>query len=180
MKRNSGARAYASQRGAALLVALIILVMVSVMGISALRSSMFSGKVATGIQADAMTFEAAETALGVTYRHLSTMTDQALYTALDGGAVEFCVENANPDATGACGANTFMDDRQLLRARSVSYHAGYSPIDGSQVSLTGTGSVFVDYQVNMLAESDMPSLSLENYHLQEALKRGIMPASDIK
>lgn len=180
MKRNSGARAYASQRGAALLVALIILVMVSVMGISALRSSMFSGKVATGIQADAMTFEAAETALGVTYRHLSTMTDQALYTALDGGAVEFCVENTNPDATGACGANTFMDDRQLLRARSVSYHAGYSPIDGSQVSLTGTGSVFVDYQVNMLAESDMPSLSLENYHLQEALKRGIMPASDIK
>src|SRR5690606_36675497 len=97
IKRTSYSGAPASQRGAALLVALIILVMVSLMGISALRSSVFSGKVATGIQADAMTFEAAETALGVTYRSLSAMTDQALSTALNGGAVEFSVNNADPD-----------------------------------------------------------------------------------
>lgn len=180
MKGSFRANGHGSQRGAALLVSLIILVMVSMMGISALRSSIFSGKVATGIQADAMTFEAAETALGVTYRNLSAMTDQALYAALDGGAVEYCVERSNPDSAGACGTNSFMDERQLLQARSISHHAGYSPIDGSQVSITGTGSVFVDYRVNMLAESAMPSLSLENHHLQEALKRGIMPASDIK
>lgn len=180
MTGSSYTNARHAQRGAALLVALVILVMVSLMGISALRSSMFSGKVATGIQADAMTFEAAETALGVTYRNLSSMTDQALYTALNGGAVEYCVERTNPDSAGACGANSFLDERQLLQARSISHHAGYSPIDGSQISITGTGSVFVDYQVNMLAEGEMPTLNLENYHLQEALKRGIMPASDIK
>jgi hypothetical protein len=32
----------------------------------------------------------------------------------------------------------------------------------------------------MLAESEMPTLNLENYHLQEALKIGILPASEIR
>ncbi len=127
-----------------------------------------------------MTFEAAETALGVTYRTLSTMTDQALFTKLDAGAVEYCVKNNEPNASGACGADTFMDERKLLQARSVSYLGGFSPIDGAQVSITGAGSVFVDYQVNMLAESEMPTLNMQNYHLQESLKRGIKPGSDIK
>jgi len=169
-----------SQRGAALLVSLIILVMVSLMGISALRSSIFSGRVATGIQADAMTFEAAETALGVTYGALSSLDSQTLYTALATGPVEYCVTKSAPDASGACGANTFFDERGLLQARSVSYLGGFAPIDGAQVSMTGTAGVFVDYQINMLGESEMPTFKLENYHLQEALKRGIMPGSDIQ
>lgn len=168
-----------SQRGAALIVALIILVMVSLMGISALRSSMYSGKVATGVQADAMTFEAAETALGVTYRTLAGMSDENLYSALSGDAIEYCVTESAVDASGACGSGTVFDDRGLLQARSYSFLGGYAPIDGAQVSLTGAGSVFVDYQINMLGESEMISLKLENYHLQEALKRGILPASDI-
>lgn len=169
-----------SQRGAALLVALIILVLVSLMGISALRSSVFSGRVATGVQADAMTFEAAETALGVTYRGLSSMDNETLYTSFASGAVEYCVDKSNPDdSEGACGSG-FMDERELLQAGSISYLGGYSPIDGSQVSMSGASSVFVDYQINMLAESRMPRLELENYHLQEALKRGILPASDIE
>lgn len=173
-------RTHGSQRGAALLVALLILVMVSLMGISALRSSVFSGKVATGIQADAMTFEAAETALGVTYRTLSAMNDETLYTKLDAGAVEYCVKSSETNAAGDCDANTFMDERKLLQARSVSYLGGFSPIDGAQVSTTGANSIFVDYQVNMLAESEMAQMNLQNYHLQEALKRGIKPGSDIK
>lgn len=168
-----------SQRGAALIVALVILVMVSLMGMSALRSSMYSGRVATGVQAEAMTFEAAETALNVAYRTLAEMTDQNLYTALESGAIEYCVTKSAVNASGACGAGTVFDDRGLLQAQSYSYLDGYSPIDGAQVSLTGTGSVFVDYQINMLGESEMIPLKLENYHLQEALKRGILPASNI-
>jgi len=48
-----------NQRGAALIVALLILVVVSVLGVSAMKTSMFAAKVATGTQADAMVFEAA-------------------------------------------------------------------------------------------------------------------------
>lgn len=169
------------QRGAALLVALIVLLMVSLMGISALRSSMFSGKVATSVQADAMTFEAAETALGVTFRNLNAMDNEELYTGLADGVLEYCIQHSNPEATGACGGSAFMDDRGLLRAQSTSFLAGYSMRDGFAVSQTGgASSIFVDYQIHMLAESEMPTLNLENYHLQEALKIGILPASEIR
>ena len=168
-----------TQRGAALLVSLIILVMVSLMGISALRSSIFSGKVATSVQADAMTFEAAETALGVTFRSLSDLTGEQLYTGLAGGVMERCIQHSNPDATGACAGNAFMDERGLLKAQSTSFLAGYAMRDGFAVGQTGTSNIFVDYQINMLAESEMPTLNLENFHLQEALKFGILPASEI-
>jgi len=115
----------------------------------------------------------------VAYRTLAEMTDQNLYTALESGAIEYCVTKSAVNASGACGAGAVFDDRGLLQAQSYSYLDGYSPIDGAQVSLTGTGSVFVDYQINMLGESEMIPLKLENYHLQEALKRGILPASNI-
>lgn len=167
------------QRGAALLVALIILLLVSMMGISSLRSSLFSGRVATSVQADAMTFEAAETALGVTFRSLYDMTNEELYTGLTDGVIEYCIQSNNPRASGACSSSNFMDERQLLRAESTSYLAGYTMRDGFAVGQSGSNSIFVDYQINMLAESEMPTLNLENFHLQEALKFGILPASEI-
>src|SRR5690606_21679302 len=115
-----------NQQGAALLVSLIILVLVSLMGISALRSSVFSGKVATGVQADAMTFEVAEAALGVSIRSMDSMSNQELYAGLADGVVVYCVQNDNPVASGACGSTTFMDERELLRAQSTSFLGGYA------------------------------------------------------
>lgn len=179
MKTNP--RFHQKQQGAALLVALIILVMVSLMGISALRSSMFSGKVATSVQADAMTFEAAETALGITFRNLDAMGDQELYTSLADGVVEYCIQHSNPESTGACSGSSFLDERGLVRAQSTSFHAGYAMRDGFAVGQSGgSSSIFVDYRIHMLAESEMPTLNLENFHLQEAMKIGILPASDIR
>lgn len=168
-----------TQQGAALLISLIILLLVSMMGISALRSSIFSGKVATSVQADAMTFEAAETALGVTFRNLDDLSNEQLYTGLAGGVMEHCILYSDPNSAGACAGSGFMDERELLRAQSTSFIAGYAMRDGFAVGQSGSGSIFVDYQVNMLAESEMPTLNLENFHLQEALKFGILPASDI-
>src|SRR5690606_6914493 len=152
----------------------------SLMGISALRSSVFSGKVATSVQADAMAQSSSASELGVTFRSLDSMTNQELYTGLANGAVEFCIRHNNPAATGACGNGNFMDERQLLRAQSTSFLAGYTMRDGFAVGQTGTSNIFVDYKINMLAESEMPTLTLENYHLQEALKFGILPTSVIE
>ncbi|POB05181.1 PilX N-terminal domain-containing pilus assembly protein [Halopseudomonas oceani] len=167
-----------AQQGIALVVALVVLLMVSVLGLSAMRASVFSAKVATGVQSDVMTFEAAETAIVSTYEELSGLSNEQLYAAVDGQASQFCItENGAVD--GACGSTNFMDVRGLLQAESLSYLDGFSPISGSQVSSSGGAGVFVDYRINILGESEMPNYSIENHHLQETLKRGIKPGAEI-
>ncbi|MZR61360.1 PilX N-terminal domain-containing pilus assembly protein [Alcanivorax sp. DP30] len=169
------------QQGAALMVALMILVVVSLLGLSAMKSSVFSAKVATGTQADAMTFEAAETALIEAYEELSDLSGEDLYAQLSGSnSLQRCVSKSNTSKEGVCGNNDYLDSRGLLRAASTSRLDGYEPIEGSQISTTGGGAVFVDYKIAMLGESEMKSFNLDNHHLQEALKRGIKPGSEIE
>lgn len=156
-----------TQQGAVLLVSLIILVMVSVLGLSAMRSSIFSNKVSTGIQADTMTFEAAETALGLTFRTLSEMTEAELTSAVvDGRTVEYCI--TEDGATGASCDNQFMDSRSLLQAQSFATHPANNcrPVSGFDVEQ------FTDLVINLLGESQMPSYNIQNHHLQEGLKLG--------
>ncbi|WP_341707534.1 PilX N-terminal domain-containing pilus assembly protein [Halopseudomonas sp.] len=166
------------QRGVALVVALLVLLMVSVLGLSAMRSSVFSAKVATGVQSDVMTFEAAETVIVSTYGALTALSNEQLYNAVDGQAARYCMKSAGA-AQGACGSTDFMDVRGLLQAESYSYLDGFSPISGSQVSSSGGAGVFVDYRINILGESEMDNYGIENHHLQETLKRGIKPGAEI-
>lgn len=173
------AKAYApSQRGAVLLVSLIILLMVSVLGISAMRASIFANKVATGVQADAMTFEAAETAIAVAYG--SMLADNALQTVFSPGYnTTICITDSGA-STGNCGAGAFFDERDLLTAEAFSYFGGYKAVSGTQISTSGGSNLFVDYKINILGQSTMPSYNIENHHQQEALKRGIKPGSEIE
>ncbi|MEL0168733.1 MAG: PilX N-terminal domain-containing pilus assembly protein [Pseudomonadaceae bacterium] len=167
-----------AQRGIALVVALLVLLMVSVLGLSAMRSSVFSSKVATGVQSDVMTFEAAETVVVGTYDALTVLSNEQLYNAVDGQAARYCMKSTGA-AQGSCGAGDFMDVRGLLQAESYSYLDGFSPISGSQVSSSGGAGVFVDYRINILGESEMATYGIENHHLQETLKRGIKPGAEI-
>ena len=77
---NTNIMTWRRQQGAALVVALLILVVVSLLGVSAMKSSVFSAKVATGTQADAMTFEAAETSLTGAYKEPVSYTHLTLPT----------------------------------------------------------------------------------------------------
>lgn len=167
------------QQGAALVIALLVLLMVSVLGLSAMRSSVFSAKVATGVQSDVMTFEAAETAIVSAYQQLVALSNEQLYAALDGQAAEYCMK-ANGVAQGTCASSDRMDVRGLLQAESYSYLDGFSAIPNSQVSTTGGAGVFVDYRINILGDSEMVSYNIENHHLQETLKRGIKPGAEIE
>lgn len=166
------------QKGAALIVALIVMALVSVMGLSALRSSMLSGRVATGVQADAMTFEAAETALAMTYASIDAMPEDEQFSNLTNG-LELCVTQNGSVSEGNCGGNATMDQRELLRAGSTSFFNGYRPRDGFGIGQTGAGTVFVEYTVVTLAESEMLELELQNFHLQESVKAGLLPMSEI-
>ncbi|MEQ3635830.1 MAG: PilX N-terminal domain-containing pilus assembly protein [Thalassolituus sp.] len=178
---NTNITTWRGQQGAALVVALLILVVVSLLGVSAMKSSVFSAKVATGTQADAMTFEAAETALTQTYAELNGMSGEDLYANLSGANVlQRCVAEANTNQKGACGNEDYLDSRGLLKVSSASRLNGYEPVAGSQISSSGGGAIFVDYKIAMLGESEMKNFNLENHHLQEALKRGIKPGSEIE
>lgn len=167
-----------TQSGAVLLVSILILLMVSVLGISAMRASIFSSKVATGIQADAMTFEAAETAIAVTYGGM--LADNSLQTSFSPGYhSQICISQTAINS-GSCGNDAFLDARDLLKAEAFSYFGGYKALSGSQISVSGGANLFVDYKVNILGQSSMPSYNIENHHHQEALKRGIKPGSEIE
>ncbi|SDT92469.1 pilus assembly PilX family protein [Halopseudomonas salegens] len=159
-----------NQQGAVLVVALIILLMVSVLGLSAMRASIFSSKVSTGIQADTMTFDAAESAVAMSLNKLRGFNDSQLAAAvLNGQSMETCLLSDGTLKETACGDTDKMDSRELLRAGSYMVHRKNRcrMVAGSDVE------VYRDYVIDVLGESDMQSYGIENNHLQEALKVGL-------
>lgn len=159
------------QQGAALIVALIVMALVSVLGLSALRSSMFSGKVATSVQADAMTYEAAETAINVTYNELDEMSDSDITINLGDGDVYLgCVRNGSGNFGSTCGNNDRLDVRELLQARSSSFKCGLSHVSGSSLRLG-----MVEHHVCIIGEGEFLTLNLENFHYLETVKLGLAP-----
>ena len=158
------------QRGSALIVALFILLMVSVLGISAMRTSIYSAKVATGVQADTMTFDAAESVVSKSFTHLGGLTEQALSLGvLNGGSITSCLGSSGELSVGGCGESDRMDSRGLLQAESYIGHVKNNcrMVSGSDVEL------YRDYVIDILAQSKMESYQIENNHLQEALKIGL-------
>lgn len=158
-----------SQRGAALIVALLVLLMVSVLGLSAMRSSVSSSKVATGVQADIMTFDAAETALHLAINTLGSMSEQELTASVvDGNRVEYCVTAQGTIASGPCSDRNRMDSRNLLQASAFAVHEpdNCRPVSGFNVE------EYKDVVISLLGESNMQVYNIENHHLQEGLKLG--------
>ncbi|MEQ3635955.1 PilX N-terminal domain-containing pilus assembly protein [Alcanivorax sp.] len=178
---NTNITTWRSQQGAALVVALLILVVVSLLGVSAMKSSVFSAKVATGTQADAMTFEAAETGLAGAYKELNNMSGADLYSSLGGGGLLVrCVTEKNIAKSGACAKGDALDSRGLIVAETSSMLNGYELVEGAEIGTTAGSMIDVDYKVAMLGESSMASFNLDNHHVQEALKRGLKPGSEIE
>ena len=100
-----GKASSANQQGVALIVALIILLLVSVLGLSAMRSSIFSAKVATGVQADAMTFEVAESGLAIGYRLVESLDRDAFYLEIiESSGTLGCLTATGQLQNGSCTA----------------------------------------------------------------------------
>ncbi len=167
------------QRGAALLIALFVLVIVSVMGITAMKTSMFSAKIATGTQIDAMAFEGAESAITATFIELGG-DDEVMQKLLLGETIARCITMTSQTVGGACGQDQTLDSRGLVVAESHSKVNGFAPIDGYQIGSSGGGAQLVEYKIGILGDSELPDLAVENHHMQEALKRALKPSSDIE
>lgn len=162
-----------SQRGSVLFVVLIIMVMVMLMGISSMRAGVFSSKVSTGVQADAMVFEAAETGIFVTYHDLHVMDGATLTSAIEGNGKAYCIIKGVRE-NSKCKDEDFLDERELLTAGAYIRQNGYRPIPGELISTSGglPTSPYVFYQIDILGTSGMPKYNAESFHLQETLKPG--------
>ncbi|ASK35072.1 hypothetical protein CEK62_12125 [Alcanivorax sp. N3-2A] len=166
-----------SQSGVALLVALMILVIVSLLGVTAMKTSMFSAKIATGSQVDAMAFEGAESAVADAYGYLYNMSSAELQPFLNGQVINRCL-SASGVGLNACQNNDHMDSRELVRAGSRTRQKGMQAVSGSQVSMSGSGSMVVDYTFEIMGNSEIEQFGVDNHHLQQALKRGMVASSD--
>jgi type IV pilus assembly protein PilX len=183
--RTSGHR---KQAGVALVFALIILLVVSVMGVVALRSSTFTAKVAVGNQLDAMVFEAAESAIAEKLAFLIDMNASQSSDDFDliagifaGDTLVWCVTKSGQRIHRSCANNEYMDARGAITSEARSRVVGFSPVDGAQVSHTGTGGAIIgDHRVAIQGNGSLPGFGLVNRHAQIALRRGMVPPQEIQ
>lgn len=176
-----------SQRGVALIIALLILVMISIIGITAMRTSIFNAKISTSAQGSTMAFQAAESALAALFLEASqynaggdetNIIFQAL-RQLDFGTltpIDRCVTQTDLYKAGACAAADRFDERGLLQASSRlvikpdTVPCGGGDGDGSQVSTSGEGAGSVrglDYQFVAVGRGQMGPLNIDNFTVQE-------------
>lgn len=178
-----------SQKGVALVVALLILVMISIIGVAAMRTSIFNAKISTSAQGSTMTFQAAESALAALFIEASKYNgDEAddtniIFLALrqlDFGTlapIDRCVTAGDLFKVGACQAGDRFDERGLMQASSrLVIKPGTVPCgvggggEGSQVSTSGEGSGMVrglDYQFVAVAHGWLEPLNLDSFTVQE-------------
>jgi type IV pilus assembly protein PilX len=177
------------QRGVALLVALLILVVISIIGVAAMRTSIFNTKISTSAQGATMAFQAAESALAALFIEASQFEgseeaiDNVVYLALrqlDFGSItpiERCVTEQDLAKPGACGNQDFFDGRGLLQASSrlvirpkaVPCGMGMGGV-GDQVSTSGESGGMVrglDYEFVAVAHGRLDALNIDAYNVQE-------------
>jgi type IV pilus assembly protein PilX len=139
------------QAGVALLITLIVLLMVSVMGLAALRMSLSQSKISLNTRLDAMSFQAAESGirgvlLEATESNIASSTNVigatlALGVCTDKNStattcvVYRCVTQANPTVAGACSATDFLDGTGSSRAESRTRHTGQFHVVNSSIAL---------------------------------------------
>lgn len=177
-----------SQRGATLIVALLILAIISVTGLLAMRSSIFSNRVATGVQLDALAFEAAESAVFRAMNDLTVFNDSDDAAVFDqvielfnGETIVWCELENGVIKNGPCDDDDYLDSRGLMLSESRSKATGFSPVSGNQVSTAGgSGFLFADFELSIQGNGRLPGYGLENRHVQKALRRGMIPAKDIE
>ncbi len=167
-----------SQRGVALLIALLILVVVSLMGITAMKTSMFSAKIATGTQVDAMAFEGAESAVSDAFKSLEAMSSDDLQFFLSGGVMNRCLSSGSA-IEGACGLSSRMDSRDLIKAGSRMRQDGLQAVSGGQVSMSGNSVIPMDFNFDIVGNAEVEEFNIDNHHVQQALKRGLVSTSDL-
>lgn len=157
-----------SQKGAALFVALIILLIVSMMGVSAMKGGILSEKMAFNTQARELSFQAAETAINGVIGEARTSGEFVSKLLGVGSSHYHCVTSDRLMIEGQCPEGTTFDDRSVLVGETV------SRFDRKRVAFDNDTSAIMDYQFHSIGEGRYarPDLPFKNRNLQEWRKLG--------
>ena len=157
------------QRGAALFVALIILLLVSMLGVSAMKGGLFHERMAFNSQAEEMTFQAAETAIGGVINE--ARKSSALLGELASGHASktHCVTLGSGIGEGGCGSDKTLDTRASLQAEAESQFDRRRPLMNSDAG------ALADYQFHTIGKGSFVSdgMPFENRNRQEWRKIGL-------
>jgi len=151
-----------SERGAALLMALIILLMITLVGVSALKSGMFHERMAFNAQAEELTFQSAESAINAVISEAKS-SGSVLTEMLEPGAVAVvhCLSRASGLVEGDCDGDDTIDARESIQSNASSHFDAKKPLMNSDADY------FMDYQFateghGSFIQSSMP-FSTTNY-----------------
>lgn len=109
------------QSGVALFVCLMILLIISMLAISALRMSMSQTQVATSSLAADIVFQAAETAINKTViEGEADLNDRVILPVSYDAPITRCISAASTTTTaGACGSSVYADSKAVTKATVV-------------------------------------------------------------
>ena len=164
------------QRGVALLVCLMLLIIISIMGISAMRISMSQSVIASSSLASEMAFQSAETAISraIQQGEFDLDTRTVLPTSF-GAPVTRCI-SSGVTTTTACGAGTYDKgvtesqvvismpdpDDPAIGARNLEAQVSFGSVPGAVIEsfvFAATGRVdALDIQVTNVQETIFPHL----------------------
>lgn len=179
MIRSNSLSAHRKQSGAALVIALMILVIISIVGLTALRSSVFNTKISTMNQASTMSFQGAETAIAAVFDEavrlpFTTPGHVVGYAVAELGfgnmvVVERCVTHGNLYLQRACTNNDFVDSRGLVQAGSRTVVKPTPRLKENEVITDNTGgsTTIRYYDFVTVADAYVPVMRTSSFNVQE-------------
>lgn len=161
------------QTGAALIVALVILLAVTMIGISAVKSGLFHERMAFNAQANELSFQAAETAIAAVIEEAKT-NGSMLTIMLDSSSTTLhCVSSTEGLELDVCANDETIDARSSLQANAESRYDSKKPL------LDTDAASFMDFQFSTDGTGSFVSDSMPFSHTNHQEWRKVGPASGL-
>ena len=157
----------ARQKGVALFVVLIILLLITMMGISAMRSGIFHETMAFNTQVEEMTFQSAETAInGVVAQARRNDGNLLGHLVVLNEAKVQCFNKTNGVADGNCPNDRFLDLRNNFQSEAR------SQFDLKRPSIGNDADKLADFQFHTIGTGLAVNDGTTHSNLQEWRKIG--------
>lgn len=158
-----------SQSGMAMVISLILLVVMTLLAITAMRATMMQERMAGGMQDNARAFEAAESALREAERMLGRAAappfpSQGLYEAGDDSIPIWEDIDASPDSSGALEYSPDMEDLARDPQFFIERISGIMPAPGSSLEAGESGGTLYRIRARGFGSREDTVVVLEGFY----------------